>query len=272
MGFVDTARARWRLRACEAVGADPQVIGLPTIYANPGRIRIGDRFRFASWPAESHIAMGPEGLLEIGNDVSIACGAAIAAYESVRIGDGTVIGPFSVIMDTNFHGASGGRVLQHDTRPISIGRGCRIGSRVTITRGSTIGDGTEILSGSVVSASIPAGPCAAGGRAVVLGPAGEVARGWNAFIELPELIRQMRGLSAAPDLDAVLGDVATTEDLSRLRTSIEARFNLAIDESVLAPQRRLVAVACDVAKMITTSTIERSRRGPTSSISNSPLR
>jgi acetyltransferase-like isoleucine patch superfamily enzyme len=119
-------------------------------------------------------------VLEIGPDVWIGHGAAIAAFELVRIGEGTHIGPFVIIMDTNFHGTPGDQSVRHDCRPIVIGKHCRIGSRVTITRGASIGDGAEILAGSVVSSAIPPGVCAGGARARVFGRAGDAASRWHA--------------------------------------------------------------------------------------------
>ena len=117
--------------------------------------------------------------LEIGDDVSIAHGAAISAYEHVQIGDGTCFGPFVLIMDTNFHSATGDHSVLHETRPVVIGKDCRIGSAVTITRGAVIGDGAEILAGSVVSSTIPSGVCAGGVRARVLGRAGDPECRWD---------------------------------------------------------------------------------------------
>ncbi len=78
-------------------------------------------FHLASRPVPSHLVAGPGAILHIGNDVSIGCGAAIAAIQHVHIGDGTRIGPFVIIMDTNFHGAPGDQSLQHDCRPVTIG-------------------------------------------------------------------------------------------------------------------------------------------------------
>jgi acetyltransferase-like isoleucine patch superfamily enzyme len=176
---VRDARAAWSLRGCEIVGAAPRLHGRPTIYGKPGRIRIGDRFDLWSLPIESHLSAGPDGLLEIGDDVSIAHGAAVSAYECVRIGDGTLIGPYVVIMDTNFHASTGDQSLQHETKPVVIGKHCRIGSAVTITRGAVIGDGAEILAGSVVSSVIPPGVCAGGARARVLGRAGDLSCRWD---------------------------------------------------------------------------------------------
>jgi acetyltransferase-like isoleucine patch superfamily enzyme len=156
------------------VGSCPYLRGRPSILSHGGRIEIGDRFQLASHPVPSHLATGPGALIEIGDDVWIGHGAGIAAFERVKIGHGTQIGPFVIIMDTNFHGAPGDQSVQHDCRPIVIGNNCRIGSRVTITRGAFIGDGAEIVAGSVVSSTIPAGMRAGGARARVLGPAGDV--------------------------------------------------------------------------------------------------
>jgi acetyltransferase-like isoleucine patch superfamily enzyme len=172
-------RSAFYLRRCDKVGRGARLAGRPTIFDHGGRIQIGDRFNLSSRPVGSHLVAGTGGALEIGNDVWIGHGAAIAAFESIRIGDGTQIGPFAVIMDTNFHGASGDQSVQHDCRPIIIGDNCRIGSRVTITRGASIGDGAEILAGSVVSSSIPAGACAGGVRARVLGRAGHAESRWH---------------------------------------------------------------------------------------------
>jgi acetyltransferase-like isoleucine patch superfamily enzyme len=105
---------------------------------------------------------GPDGVLEIGDDVSIGHGAAIAAYKEVRLGNGTRVGPFVIIMDTNFH-VIGDQNERHDKpAPITIGSGVRIGSHVTILRGSVIRDGASIVAGSVVSGVVLAGVRAGG--------------------------------------------------------------------------------------------------------------
>ena len=176
---IEWVKAAWWLRACAHVGARPRLTRQPYLIGTPGMIRIGDRFELSSRPVTSHLVAGPDGVLEIGNDVAIAHGAAIAAFERVQIGHGTKIGPYVIIMDTNFHRpASGDQSVEHDCRPVRIGDGCTIGSRVTITRGTTIGDGARILAGSVVSSDIPAGACAGGARARVLGRACDAPIAW----------------------------------------------------------------------------------------------
>ena len=228
----DAARARRWLRKCASVGEKPYLAGKPTIEIYGGQVRIGNHLRLASRPVASHLTAGPGALLRIGNDVSIGCGAAIAAFQHVRIGDGTRIGPFVIIMDTNFHGGSGDQSLQHECRPVTIGDGCRIGSRVTITRGATIGDGAEILAGSVVSSSIPAGLCAAGGRARIIGRAGDLSSRWDsAAAALPDFLMGSLVLESPPDLnDTPIPEQLRTDARMRgVLRAIEERFGVVLD-------------------------------------------
>jgi acetyltransferase-like isoleucine patch superfamily enzyme len=234
-------RARWRqmrirhwLRRCEHVGISPRITGTPSIFAEVGRLRIGDHFRLASTPVGSHLWLGAGALLEIGDDVSIGCGAAIAAMERVQIGAGTRIGPFVIIMDTNFHSGAGDQSVQHDCLPVTIGRRCRIGSRVTITRGVTIGDDAEVLAGSVVTSAVPAGACVAGVRARVIGPAGDAHSRWDGpAAMLPDLLMASLDLKSPPDLDGtqIPANLWNQARISTLISMLQDRFNLTLDPS-----------------------------------------
>jgi acetyltransferase-like isoleucine patch superfamily enzyme len=228
----NAARTRRWLRTCAPVGEEPHLVGKPTIYDYGGQVRIGNHLRLASRPVASHLVAGPRAVLHIGNNVSIGYGAAIAAHQHVHIGDGTRIGPFVIIMDTNFHGMSGDQSIQHSCRPVTIGDGCRIGSRVTITRGVTIGDGAEILAGSVVSSTIPPGVCAAGGRARIIGRAGDMASRWDsAAAVLPDVLMASLDLESPPDLDSspIPAHLLTDVRLQGVLRAIEDRFGLALD-------------------------------------------
>jgi len=148
-------RSRHWLRSCSHVGAGALVEGKPTI-GGGHRIRIGDRFRLISIASPSHMYTAAGGSLEIGDDVTIGHGAAIAAFKDVRIGSGTRIAPYVAILDTDFHGVSD-RSAPAKTGAVVIGRGVRIGSHVTLLRGTEIGDGAVIAAGSVVSGKVPPG-------------------------------------------------------------------------------------------------------------------
>jgi acetyltransferase-like isoleucine patch superfamily enzyme len=246
--FSGVRNAFW-LSDCERVGDNPVVLGRPTVTSSGGRIRIGDRFRLASRPAPSHLSTGPNGTLEIGDDVSIAHGAAIAAHQSVIIKAGTHIGPFVIIMDTNFHRSAGDQSIQHVCRPVEIGQRCRIGSRVTITPGASIGDGAEILTGSVVSSTIPPGACAGGARARVHGLAGDAASRWDgAAARLPILAMEVFGLDVPPELKTSPRELSgwTAGGLTRFQAAIEGTFGVPIDSATLSRCTSLAEIAVAV--------------------------
>lgn len=228
----NAVRARRWLQHC-SVGEHPFLAGKPTIYAD-GQVRIGAQFHLASRPVPSHLVAGPGAILHIGDDVSIGCGAAISAYQHVHIGDGTQVGPYVIIMDTNFHGTSGDQALHHDCRPVMIGKDCRIGSRVTITRGSIIGDGAEVLAGSVVSSTIPPGVCAAGGRARIIGRAGDIASRWESVAAaLPDILMASLQLPSPPDIDStpIPTQLWTDAQVRHLLNAIKERFNVALERT-----------------------------------------
>ncbi len=247
-----TSRSRRWLNGRAQTGADPYLLGKPSIGATPEQLRIGNRFRMASRPVGSHLSVGPGAVLQIGDDVWIGHGAAIASHEHVAIGDGTQIGPFVIIMDSNFHSGAGDQSEQHDCKPVVIGKGCRIGSRVTITRGVRIGDGAQILAGSVVSSDIPAGVCAAGARARIVGRAGEVtSRRYGAAVLLPELLRQTFALQSAPDLeDRELAAADWTDARARdLINAVRQQLGLDLEFETLRGLRSFADIAALVQRM-----------------------
>ena len=242
-------RIRYWLRHCVHVGESPRITGTPSISVDTGQLRIGNRFRLASTPVGSHLALGPRAVLNIGDDVSIGHGAAIAALQQVQIGDGTRAGPFVIIMDTNFHSGAGDQSVQHDCLPVTIGKRCRIGSRVTITRGVTIGDGAEILAGSVVTSSIPPGVCAAGVRARVIGPAGDESTRWDGpAAALPDLLMASLDLKSPPDLDStpLPADLWTNERMAGVCRMIEDRFGIVLDRADIRESSTYADVAATV--------------------------
>jgi acetyltransferase-like isoleucine patch superfamily enzyme len=253
----NAVRARRWLQTCSPIGEDPHLVGKPTIYAD-GQVRIGSRFHLSSRPVVSHLVAGPDALLHIGNDVSIGCGAAISAFQQVHIGDGTQIGPFVIIMDTNFHGAPGNQAVHHDCRPVMIGNGCRIGSRVTITRGAIIGDGAEILAGSVVSSAIPPGACAAGARARIIGRASELTSRWDsAAALLPDVLMAALDLKSSPDIDSspIPTHLWTTARVQDLLRAIEDRFGVMLDPVTAGK----IATFADIAAAVQQAMFERTR-------------
>jgi acetyltransferase-like isoleucine patch superfamily enzyme/acyl carrier protein len=153
------------LRHCTRVGKRARTRGMPFI-ENLGRIEIGDDFNFVSLFVRSHLVTGHEGFLEIGNAVNINFGAAISAHEHVKIGDRVRMGPYAIVMDSDYHAARDRG--ERPTAPIVIGEDVWLAGRVSVLRGSRIGKGSVITAGSVVSGEIPAGVIAGGVPARVI--------------------------------------------------------------------------------------------------------
>jgi acetyltransferase-like isoleucine patch superfamily enzyme len=159
-------RARIAFRRCQEVGRRPRLFGSCKVI-NYSRITIGDRLLMYGDAVRCEIGAHGGGSLEIGDGVFVNYGSAISAHRHVRIGDGSLIGQYAIIMDCDFHRPGGGPG-HGDPRPIEIGRGVWVGARVTILKGVSIGDGAVIGAGSVVTSDIPARVLAAGVPARVL--------------------------------------------------------------------------------------------------------
>jgi acetyltransferase-like isoleucine patch superfamily enzyme len=113
----------------------------------------------------------PEAALIIGDDFGMT-GGSVVAQECVRIGDRVAVGANAVLCDTDFHPLDArARQIEPDagaTAPIIIEDDVFIGMQCLVLKGVTIGKGSVIGAGSVVTHDIPAGVIAAGNPARVL--------------------------------------------------------------------------------------------------------
>ncbi len=150
----------WLTRRCTSLGQGAWLRGRPYVN-NLGSLTIGSRFRCAATPVISHLVTIGPGVLVIGNDVSISYGAAIYCEIGILIGDGTRLGPYVVISDSNFH-VAGDLLARPAPRPVEIGCGVKIGARVTVLPGTNIGDGATVVAGSTVRGSVGAGAVVSG--------------------------------------------------------------------------------------------------------------
>lgn len=151
----------------------------PTVFKGQGRIRLGSTslFGWVSSPGSyscSYLeARTPDAAIEIGEHTTINnCAALISEGAGIFIGARCLIGTEFVAMDTNAHETELGRRHLPDSRTkrVSIGDDVFIGNRVTLLKGSRIGNGSVITAGSVVMGLIvPPMSIVAGNPARVVG-------------------------------------------------------------------------------------------------------
>ncbi|MEM7181624.1 MAG: acyltransferase [Spirochaetota bacterium] len=94
--------------------------------------------------------------IAIRNNVRINRGTTIVAYDTIDIGEKTLIGEFVSIRDAN-HGIRKGEWIKdqaHNSKAISIGKGVWIGRGACILAGVTLADGCVIAANSVVTKDV----------------------------------------------------------------------------------------------------------------------
>lgn len=147
-----------------------------------GKIVIGDHVRINNKLSENPagithktvLVAGKGAVLKIGNNVGIS-GSIIYALESVTIGDGCRLGANSMIYTTDFHplNADDRRDLISAatvTKPVVLKKNVWLGANTVVLRGVTIGEGSVVAIGSIVTKDVPDGVIVAGNPAKVIKP------------------------------------------------------------------------------------------------------
>lgn len=136
-----------------------------------GKCVLGDNVRINSSPEYNpsgggyitafNVQKGAE--LKIGNKVGMSH-TAISVVERVEIGDNVLIGTNCMIADTDFHPLDAdirrerpNDLTETKSAPIIIEKDVFIGARSIILKGVTIGEGSIVGAGSVVTKDIPSG-------------------------------------------------------------------------------------------------------------------
>lgn len=213
------------LLRCDAVGERVEVRGRASI-RNGGRMEIGDGTVIWSRPVPVQLATGRDGSLLVRERVTIGYGSSIVAEGLVVIGAGSRIGAFATIFDGEDDAVTGwGRT----SRPVVIGRDVRIGSKVTVLPGTSIGDGAEIGPGSVVSGVVPPRSVASGAPArIAREAAAEGAR--DVAERVGQLVARVFDRAAPPPLDLELERLSgwSSEGALRLLVALEEEFDTRI--------------------------------------------
>jgi acetyltransferase-like isoleucine patch superfamily enzyme/acyl carrier protein len=236
----DLWMTRRRLRAVSRVGIGARVKGRADI-GGGGKIIIGDEFFLLSRPVRSHIFAAPGSVVTIGDSVQFSYGAAIAARQAIDIGDNTVFGPFVVIMDNDFHRV-GNRYAAGEVAPVRIGSNVNVGARVTILRGSVIGNNVRVMSGGMVSGVVPNGVTIGGVPARVV-----VAHGATVgdSSDLAALVQDVLGLAEVPHHSEGPGQIPAWDSLGTLRLllAIEEVYGVTLDEDEMRAANTVAALS-----------------------------
>ena len=214
-------------------GIGLEVRGRPVV-RNEGELVIGDGVIISSTPAASHLVNSRRGQLHVGNNVVIGQGAAISCHERVVIEDDVVLGAFVAVMDSDFHAV--GSKAPPPPRPVTIGRGARLGARVVVLPGANIGAAAVVRAGSVVSGAIPPGAHVGGNPAAPIdgvaspdGPGGarELVQRVFRLDDVPADTDGMDSIAAwdslgslelVVELESTIGRRLTEDEIGRLRT------------------------------------------------------
>jgi maltose O-acetyltransferase len=147
--------ARWYLRHVDHVGDRVRLRGRPAV-TNGGRMTIGRRVQLVSTIATLELVTSPGGLLDIGEATLVNFGCSLVATELVRIGADCHIGPYTMMLDTDFHRIEPERRLERPpSKPIIVEDNVWIGVRSILMPGVTIGRDSCVGAGSVVTSSVP---------------------------------------------------------------------------------------------------------------------
>lgn len=155
--------------------------GLPVIQKHRhSQMRFGDRLALRSTIRSNPLGANHPvilctwqagSLIQAGDDFSMT-GGSICASRQIVIGNRVTVGANSVIVDSDFHPLHPDLRLDQpqggSTSPILIEDDVFIGMHCLILKGVTIGRGSVIGAGSVVTSDVPPGVIAAGNPAHVL--------------------------------------------------------------------------------------------------------
>jgi acetyltransferase-like isoleucine patch superfamily enzyme len=146
---------------------------------NPGLV-LGDRVRVYMGGWGGGFGILPTGMMEIGDD-SVLTGVQVMCAKRILIGRRVMISYNAIIADGDFHprdpelrrrdavlcspSPPPGERDPFATGPIVIGDDVRIGINAIVLKGVTLGAGSSVYAGAVVTADVPEGVSVAGNPA-----------------------------------------------------------------------------------------------------------
>jgi maltose O-acetyltransferase len=152
--------SRWKLRSCTFAPITVRCWGRVRV-TNQGEIFLGDRVRIEGRTVPVELVAWRGARLEIGAGTYLNYGASVSAHRSVSIGSECLIGNYTVIMDSDYHGLRD-RDQPDEPEPVIIEDNVWVGLRAIVLKGVRIGRGSVVAAGSVVTKDVPPGVLVAG--------------------------------------------------------------------------------------------------------------
>ena len=103
-------------------------------------------------------------ILSIGENTLINMDCSIYCFKNIEIGSDCLFGPGVIIRDCDGHTING----RCDAKPVVIGNHVWLGENSMILKGVSIGDGSVVAAGSVVTKNVPENTIVAGNPAKVI--------------------------------------------------------------------------------------------------------
>lgn len=160
---------------CSSVGKSlyievnfPLILGYGSIFVGDN-VKIGGNATFIV-----SYKTNPDPTISIGNDVYIGYASVLSCADSISIGNRVLIAEGCYIYDNNNHPidpearANNEPVGQKDITPVVIEDDVWIGAHSIILKGVTVGQGSVVATGSVVTKDVPAMTVVAGNPAKVV--------------------------------------------------------------------------------------------------------
>jgi len=160
------------------LGKNTKWYGFPKVMRHSNsKIEIGDNFESRNWMFSNPLGVNHPLILttwqagasiKIGKNVGIT-GGIICAAKEIEIGNNTLIGANSTIVDTDFHPITSNNRRYKSTgvvsKPVRIGINVFLGTGSMVLKGAHIGNNSVIGAGSIVVSDIPPNTIAAGSPA-----------------------------------------------------------------------------------------------------------
>ena len=176
MHYIDRARSIGHVGALTCLGyrgSRDVHLGPGVRITDPARVLIGEKANISRGVKIECLTMSGQaeaGMVVIGDRVFIGERSTIICNARITIGRLTMIGHGVSILDFN-HGTSRDVPMRDQlgtTAEVSIGEDCWLGANAIVLPGVTVGDGTVVAAGSVVTQTLPANVIAAGVPARIL--------------------------------------------------------------------------------------------------------